>query len=699
MSCSIKDGKYFAPNGQESQLYKDLENKVGSKVANDLFIFAYNNPKILNNKILSYNKSTLKKLETFATNVENLSYKVVKANSFETIQMYQGDKMLGYIRLNTHNDGLQVNRSLLSKGVDKGKGLGTELYKKAVQYAMSRGFNLYSSKIQTQDAKRVWNKLSSVGVAQETDGAYKVEGLPTTYFDKNGEPRADKVLEIATKENESKEQLTTAELVDVQVQFPTYENSAELSADFQEAFYYGGIFSPTIASLTKTLYTNFEAENLLPNLTLLSQVKDSVERLKNTNYTEYATSVESKYKSAELNMFGKFKILNPYIEQQNLIEKFGGIQSDEVEDKSITTDYKRIPVIGENGEPILDNLVYSNAVKVVKYADALTKDDLAGYGVDVNKVEINDDLIDFIELPSEENTNRVNKNSPKREKVIKTDNQERDLVFLETLKTEEEIFNELSLIQTEIENVYHRVEKVDKQELREFLKADEKVSENELYKQYYKYTTPSQPEFTPSFNPSTLNLKYLKGEFIADFNAEILKNPAHEFYNKFEVNEKGIILKYSDPISTSQIKAYLDQGVKLGKELKQYSSISRNMPDFNDNTTYMDNRAWAVNNQARLKTITSDVTSAIDKNTILAKNQTEEFIIYSGDVFELKNKEGSSSVYMKLNIQKDLNYFQTEVQTQDYIDQLKPQTSKIGGYNKVSKNYKKDDLEDNFSCL
>ena len=370
-----------------------------------------------------------------------------------------------------------------------------------------------------------------------------------------------------------------------------------------------------------------------------------------------------------------------------------------MEDKSITTDYKRIPVIGENGEPILDNLVYANAVKVVKYADALTKDDLASYGVDVNKVEINDDLIDFIELPSEENTNRVNKNSPKREKVIKTDNQKRDLVFLETLKTEEEIFNELSLIQTEIENVYHRVEKVDEQELREFLKVDAKVSENELYKQYYKYTTPTQPEFTPSFAPSTLNLKYLKGEFIADFNAEILKNPLHEFYNKFEVNEKGIILKYSDPISTSQIKAYLDQGVKLGKELKQYSSISRNMPDFNDNAAYMDNRAWAVNNQARLKTITSDVTSAIDKNTILAKNQTEEFIIYNGDVFELKNKEGSSSVYMKLNIQKNLNYFQTEVQTQDYIDQLKPQTSKIGGYNKVSKNYKKDDLEDNFSCL
>lgn len=698
MSCSIKDGKYFAPNGQESQLYKDLENRVGAKQANDLFIFAYNNPKILNNKILSYNKSTLKKLETFTTNVENLSYKVVKVNSFETIQMYQNNKMLGYIRLKSHNDGLQVDRSLLSKGVEKGIGLGTELYKKAVQYAMSRGFNLYSAKIQTQDAKRVWNKISSIGVAQETDGAYKVEGLPTTYFDKNGEPRADKVLEIATKENESKDTLTTAELVDVQVQFPNYENSAELSADFQKAFYINGQFSPTKKSLIETLYTTYEAENLLSNIGLLSQVKDSIERLKNTKNTDYAVSIESKYKSSDLNMFGKFKVLNPYIEQQNLIDKFGGMQSDEVEDKSITADYKRIPVIDENGEPILDKIIHTNAVKVIRNLENLTEDMLPSYGIDAQKIP-SDLLVDFINAPTVQNTEKINKTSPQREKVIKTDNQDRDLVFLETTKTEEQLFKEQGLIQTEIENVYHKVEKVDEQELRDFLKADENTLEHELYKQYYNYNTPSQSNFTPSFTPSLSNLKYLKGEFIADFNAEILKNPTHEFYNKFEVNEKGIILKYGDPISISQIQAYLNDDVKLGEELKQYSSISKNMPNFNNEISYVGDRVWAVNNQSQLKTITSDVTSAIDKNTILAKNQTDDFIIYDGGVFELKNKEGNSSVYMKLDVTQDVNYFQTEVQTQEYTEQIKNKNAKTENYNKINKNYKKDDLEDNFTCL
>ena len=118
--------------------------------------------------------------------------------------------------------------------------------------------------------------------------------------------------------------------------------------------------------------------------------------------------------------------------------------------------------------------------------------------------------MDFLQNPSEENTARVNKDAPQREKVIKTDKQDRDLVFLETTKTEEQLFEEQSLIQTEIENVYHKVGKVDEQELRDFLKVGEKVLEHELYKQYYKYNTPSQSNFTPSFSPSLSNLEYLK---------------------------------------------------------------------------------------------------------------------------------------------------------------------------------------------
>lgn len=828
MSCQIKNGKYFAKNGQESKLYKDLVEKVGENKASDLFIFAYSK--------ISYFKS----------------------------------------------------------------------------------------------------------------------------LDENGEPSVNKVLELATKQNASKKTLMIAEQVDMQIQFPNYQNSTELLADFENAFYDSGQFAPTKKTLTKSLYSAFEAENLLSDLTLLSQVKDSIERLKNTKNVEYTMSVESKYKSSDLNIFGKFKTLNPYILEQDLIEKFGGIESDEVEDKSITTDYKRIPVIDENGNAIINKVIYPNAVKLIEDLDNITEEKLFDFGIDASKIKT-EVIMDFLQNPSEENTARVNKDAPQREKVIKTDKQDRDLVFLETTKTEEQLFEEQSLIQTEIENVYHKVEKVEEEELRTFLKnqlpsedkilyrsgdlkvkaedaytmrgnrgsghfgtgfyffgdlknaneydkrktnaidtsnynllrprnAEEglnlheslkkvnnfnylnnfeniaettlneyeldyyeykdkinfdvfdswivnnrevleylkdkisvsqvtpfnnnvqltseilgiykqefensvfnlnkelsKVSqeiynilnkfngniteiqikkdiqnynaddyneqskgqdtlgtrilksagfegifvksikeldnslygniifdikqgteinfnydntlEHELYKQYYKYNTPSQSNFTPSFSPSLSNLEYLKGDFLADFNVEILKNPSHEFYNKFHVNEKGINLKYNDPISLNQIEAYLEDGVKLGEELKQYSTISKNIPNFNKQIqTQPNSRLEAVNNISSLKTLSTFVT-AIDKNTIFAKNETEQFINYGNEVFELKNKEFDNSVFTKLNITKDVNYFQTEVETQQYVDQVRIKQSKIENFNTLRKHHKESELSDNFNCV
>lgn len=563
MGCQIKGNEYFAPNGQDSKLYKDLVEKIGENKANDLFIFAYS--------------------------------KIVDFKS----------------------------------------------------------------------------------------------------LDENGEPDVNKVLELATKQNASKKTLTIAEQVEMQMQFPNYENSIELLADFENAFYDNGQFSPTKKTLTKSLYSEFEAENLLSDLTLLSQVKDSIERLKNTQNVEYSMFVESKYKSSDLNIFGKFKTLNPYIEQQDLIEKFGGIESDEVEDKSITTDYKRIPVIDEDGNVITDKVIYPNAVKLIEDLDNITEEKLLDYGIDAQKIRT-EVIMNFLQNPSEENTARVNKDVPQREKVIKTDNQDRDLIFLETIKTEEQLFQEQGLIQTEIENVYHRVEKVDEQELRDFLKADEKVLEHELYKQYYNYTSPIKTE--KKYTPINADLEYLKEEFIADFNAEILKNPTHEFYNKFYVNEKGINLKYSDPISLNQIEAYLEDGVKLGEELKQYSTISKNMPNFNKETvTQPNSRLLAINNTSSLKTLSTFVTP-IDKNSILAKNETEQFVNYNNEVFELKNKEGDNSVYMKLNTTKDVNYFQTEVETQEYVDQIKIKQGRLEDYTNPQKNYKKQDLDDNFNC-
>ena len=38
--CTIKDGKYFAPNGEESLLYKNLRENMSEDEANDLFVLS-----------------------------------------------------------------------------------------------------------------------------------------------------------------------------------------------------------------------------------------------------------------------------------------------------------------------------------------------------------------------------------------------------------------------------------------------------------------------------------------------------------------------------------------------------------------------------------------------------------------------------------------------------------------------------------
>lgn len=702
-TCQIKDGKYFAPNGNESQLYKDLTNVVGEEKAKDLFIFAYSDKFNLTPVKNSYVKRIGNTLSSFSTTFQNLNYKIKKVNGFETIQMYQDGKRLGYIRLKPFKDGLRVESSLLSEGVEKGQGLGTELYKKAIMYAIINGKSLYSDTSQSLDASKVWNKIESLGIVKQEEGRYKVDAYPTEYFDKNGEPRADKVLESARQQNEVTEPLSSVERMEIGVmltQFPNMETSDDLLIEFEKAFYRNGLFNPTKTSLTNVLYSEYEAENLLSDVKLLNQVKTNIEKLKNTDVVENSTVLDANIKTNEINLFGKFKTLNPYIVKQDIIEEFGGIENpdlSEVLDKTITEEYlsefSKIPVIDDNGNPVLDKVVYENATKVFEDISDLTPEKLINHGININNTDVVDSILSN---PSISNILSQNDGAPQRQETVKVRTEGRDLVYLETFKNEEQLFNELSLVQTNTPNVYHRIEKVDEQELRSFLNNNESP-EYQLYKDYYGYTSPTVEETSVTVSPITTNIEYLKGDFIADFNIEILKNPNHEFYNKFEVNEKGISLKYNDPISISQIKAYISDNIKLGKELSDYSVISKNIPNLKEEVVE-DDRITAVNNINSLKKPTSQVTQ-VDNNTVLVKNESENFINYKNDVYELKNKEGNNSVYTKLNVVKDLNYYQVEVETQEYTEQVKVPQQSLQKYSTINKLYKKSDIEDNFSCV
>ena len=86
MSCQIKNGEYFAPNGNESVLFKELKDKVGEAQAQDLFVLAYTDSFYLN-----YTLPILKNYKGFVNSKLNqlgvsseLKYKIKKVNNFET---------------------------------------------------------------------------------------------------------------------------------------------------------------------------------------------------------------------------------------------------------------------------------------------------------------------------------------------------------------------------------------------------------------------------------------------------------------------------------------------------------------------------------------------------------------------------------------------------------------------------------------
>ena len=717
MSCQIKNGEYFAPNGNESILFKELKDKVGEAQAQDLFVLAYSNEfkrSEVQPIVNSYKNNILSKLNSITPKTKDLQYKIVKTGGFETIQAFSGKKKVGYIRLLPYKDGYKIERVLLSAGIEKGQGIGTELYKNAIKYTLRNGNTFYSDNSQTQEAKNVWEKLGKLGIVNEENGTYRVSSFPQKYFDKNGEPKAERVIEFARLQNENKEPLTFIEMEDVRMmmtQFPQVENSEELYTELEKAFYKDGLFNPTTKSLTNKMYTKYEAERILSNLSLMAEVKQNIERLKRTEAIENTLTLDTQIRTNDIDGFGKYKLLNPYKVKQDLIEELGGIQDvdlADIKDKSITQDvlneFKRIPVINEQGEEVLNKVVYENAStlpnveKIYKAtSEQAVKDILLESGIKAEEIEPSI-LKNFIENPSIQNTAEMNKNAPQREKVIKIAEQERDLVYLETLKTEQELFDEMSLLKTEVDNVYHRIEKVDLDELKTALELEDVTTELEAYKEYFNYSEIKDSKadtYTPSKISTDLN--YLMEDFVADFNIAVLTNPTNEFYNKFYVNEKGINLKYADPISIAQIEAGIKDNVKYGQELADYSVISKNMPNFKEAEEVQDRRLDAINNKVNLKKPTSQVT-AVDKTTILVKNEAEEFLNYQDKVFQLRNKEGSNSVYMQLQEEQSLDYFQVEVGTAEYLQQVKVKQQKLESYSKVDKKYKEADLGGRFDC-
>lgn len=727
MKCQIKGNSYFAPNGKKSALHKDLEAKVGREKAGELFVLAYT-PSFMRKNPTPFNSEGVSSTK-YTTGFADVHYK-------PRADVFTGRK----------TGEIELELITTPRIKDRGQGHSKQALKEFLAYTDSLKKDVYltvAPRDKTTTEKGLIQFYKDNGFVQQ--GLEMIRYRKNTKFDPNGEVKAFYVLQEATAQNEATEPLNFEEREKVQMmmtEYPNIGNSDELLIKLKQAFYNDGIFAPTKKRLAE-MYNKNETARIINDVSVMAGIKETIERLKNTETIDNVISVPKILKTNNFNALGKAELLNPFIVEQDIIEEQGGIENPDTSenlDPSITaeklSEYKRVPVITEQGDAVTKRVLYPDAVKVNEnplLLEAVTALIAAPSNVDTSKVEskvlkwledigiqfksLNRDYLEelenFLISPLPENlevleeayTNSQNEPLEGRVKVMKLDNKDRDLVFLETNKTEQRLFDEMNLLKTRTPNVYHRIERIDFEELRTALKLNEGTSELEAYKTYFNYTLlPSIKNETFRLTDLKNSLSYLKGEFIADFNIAKIKNPTSEFFNKFEITEKGIELKYNDPLSIAQVKNYIANEGLLGNEIAEYSLISKQMENLTDDIAKplknkYNNRIIAVNNIDAVKEAKGRV-EAINTNTITVTNGTQEFVKVGNQLYELQSKEGNKSIYFRIEKNDDLNYNNlTPELARDEVVNIGNNQGELKNYATVEANYKPGDVKEDFACL
>lgn len=365
-------------------------------------------------------------------------------------------------------------------------------------------------------------------------------------FDSNGEIKYKYVISYAKDLNTTSEKLSTQEKIDTQellLQNSNLKDSSDLLRELERAFYSeDGLFNPTIKSLTQNgLYSSYEAQNIINDIDLQEKIKTSIERLGNSEVIEVELdNVKMQYadKQNSLNSFGKLKVKNPYIEEQRVIQEYGGkenIDLDEVENVKLQkhiqnkenrneleeefSEYKRLPYLKQEGEDLVQattKTIYPNAIKLTEdtqlisdlqvlketptellqteealnYVKKLERD-LAKVGIDVvglsensNYIEVTEPLQEFLLNPNQENTNSLEQaltevmgvQKTPQEQVLRLDS-EQSLHYIETTLSEEEMFDK-GYLKTGRKNIYQKIEKIPFVELQSILMED--MSQKEM---------------------------------------------------------------------------------------------------------------------------------------------------------------------------------------------------------------------------
>ena len=290
-------------------------------------------------------------------------------------------------------------------------------------------------------------------------------------------------------------------------------------------------------------------------------------------------------------------------------------------------------------------------------------------------------------------------------KEMNAANKGRNLVVVDSVKSEQELFDQNSLLKVNEESVYQRVNKQEdieglydyvtnliqfnptvvertalypsaydstdrfsikkaqeasrediKADLRRYVQQQPHSEELTLYKIAFGHPVvfPTQEKEIRNQMVS-VNYEYLTGDFISDFARVYLQEKLkgskmfEKVYSHFGFNTKGIILKDTDPYSKQEINTLTPQRATI----RQYAAISKDaqlnslFPVINQ-AQEMSPRVFYLNNPEQLKQKTLQYELSEDGQYLATQNMQDDFINVNGRIWEKVNTAKNITVYEQL---------------------------------------------------
>lgn len=210
---------------------------------------------------------------------------------------------------------------------------------------------------------------------------------------------------------------------------------------------------------------------------------------------------------------------------------------------------------------------------------------------------------------------------------------------------------------------------------------------------------------------------YLMTEYISDFYKKMLEEKvikASELWNQalryFTINNKGIDFQSQSPVTQEKVKTLLKTQPEIYEDLSNYALLSKNpnlefLHEFGSEEI-MDSidtrRDYVVNYPESIEKF-KGLYEKLTDNSILVKNSIDEFIKLNDGIYELSNMNDGVSLYSKIQMVTNPNYFvfyastpiieDVDLNSFKDVSELKDTENLFPDSNR-----KVDDMIDNLSC-